>query len=204
MRRRSSLTLASFSLAAGAVSGFSMEFAGRKLARRPQAEQQPLATKAGGDILREFTNEHDLSPLERIAMTCSGNLQTTVSAYHTKPVEVFVIKNEPLPTETDCDGRTPVAMWDRVVVMKTKGKVFCTASTIVRMYDEALAEVVGSHDVGIGQMLRLYQLPPTFALHDCGRLEDGALWRYYSMDCTDKIKFDIIEEFSKDCWDLQP
>jgi len=174
--------------------------------RNYDLQTMPTTTKAGGSLIDGLSESLGLTPLERIALTCAGNLQMVVSSYHLLPVEVAVTRDEPL-SPADCAGdethsKHPLASYDREVKMSIAGRVFCKATSRVRVYDAKLHEILKNEKVGIGQLLRLKGLAPRMTLHEAGRAEDGTLWRYYSMECDDMVEFDIVEEFSSDAWDL--
>eukprot|EP00581_Thalassiosira_minuscula_P015544 CAMPEP_0183729536 /NCGR_PEP_ID=MMETSP0737-20130205/30569_1 /TAXON_ID=385413 /ORGANISM="Thalassiosira miniscula, Strain CCMP1093" /LENGTH=211 /DNA_ID=CAMNT_0025961751 /DNA_START=57 /DNA_END=689 /DNA_ORIENTATION=+ len=170
----------------------------RKLHRRPIPEplqnevyQGNNCTKtiAGGKIIGELTQTLRLTPLERIALTCSGNLINVMSSYHLRPVTLSLEKFE-LANDNDDDGgvvdddedffRPPLAIYDRVVTIKILDEVFCRASSKVRIYDAEMATQV-LEGTSIAQLMRAKDEddwhPPVFLLHDAGRGEDGvSLW----------------------------
>ena len=162
-------------------------------------------TKAGGDLLDTLSESHGLTPLERVALTCNGNLQMVFSSYHLQPVEVSVDEFALSASDEDIDTARPrpLAVYDRIVSMSIAGDTFCKATSKVRVYDEDIFELLTTQDVGIGQLLRLKKLHPKYTLHDAGRSDDGGLWRFYSMDVDDVIEFDILEEFASDAWDAK-
>ena len=174
-----------------------------KLKRCPQADLKTTTTKAGGVLIDQLSKSLVLSPLERVALTCAGNLQMVFSSFYMKPVKVEV---ELFDESSDDDDKEvdpePLATYDRVVSMDITGSMFCKATSKVRVYDADLYHMLSTEDVGIGQLLRLRNLMPKFGLHDAGRNDDGGMWRFYTMDINDGIEFDIIEEFSYDAWDI--
>jgi hypothetical protein len=167
-----------------------------------------VTTKAGGNLIDKLMRELDLQPLERVALTCAGNLQMVMSSFYLEPVDVIVDLFEEVPFSDDSDGsygsnsEPLIAVYDRVVTMQISGETFCVATSKVRIYDEEMYEMVSTTDVGIGQLIRLKNLAPRFTLIDAGRHPDGkGMWRFYSMDCG-SVEFDIIEDFPADAWNI--
>jgi len=174
-----------------------------KLIRRPQADLKTTTTKAGGVLIDELNEKLTLTPLERVALTCAGNLQMVFSSFYLRPVKVDVDLFDMSTDEEDKKADPePLATWDRIVSMDIESSMFCKATSKVRVYDADLYNMLTTEDVGIGQLLRLRNLMPKFGLHDAGRNEDGGMWRFYTMDVDGIIEFDIIEEFSSDSWDI--
>jgi len=180
------------------------------LTKRQDTDIQPTTTKAGGNFIDSLTESLSLTSLERIALTCSGNLQMVFSSYYLQPVDVSVNRFELALADDEAltDGEdgtasnSPLALYDREVSMAIAEQLFCKATSKVRVYDAQLHKALSTEDVGIGQLLRLKNLAPKFTLHDAGRSNDGGMWRFYSMNCDDMIEFDIVEEFSDDAWNL--
>ena len=173
---------------------------------KKQQEQKNVQTllttaKAGGVIIDELTKTHNFTPLERVALICSGNLQDLFSAYHFQPVDVLVDHFDlAIPDDNDdtMASGSPIDVYDRGVALSISGKTFCNATSTVRVYDTMLSETLSSKQIGIGQLLKVMKLYPHFTLHDAGRNEHGGMWRFYSLNCSGLIEFDILEEFSQD------
>jgi len=165
---------------------------------------QPLLTsKACGELLDKLTKTHGFTHLERVALTCRGNLQDILSAFHLQPVSVSVnYFNLTMITDIGCAASeaadSPIAVYDRSVDMSMLGSVFCQAISKVRVYDAKLLETLSVGQIGIGQLLKANHLCPEFTLHDAGRNAGGGIWRFYSLTCYGMIEFDILEEFSPD------
>mmetsp|Transcript_30859 Transcript_30859/g.57167 ORF Transcript_30859/g.57167 Transcript_30859/m.57167 type:complete len:659 (-) Transcript_30859:162-2138(-) len=179
----------------------------QKMLLRPKAAGMvtaPTVTKAGGDLIDQLTLSQRLTPLERVALTCAGNLQMVFSSFYLQPVEVSVDRFELALTDEDGNAsKSPLAVYDREVCMDIAGQQFCKATSKVRIYDAELDETLTTQQVGIGQLLRMRNLAPKFRLHDAGRNKHGGMWRFYSMDCKGIVDFDIVEEFSGDAWDMK-
>lgn len=180
---------------------------GKVLTRQPEEDNpiQLTTTKAGGELLVHYSESLGLSPLERMAMACYGNLGVVFSSYYLQPVDVEVDVFENVSTDEDgpAGAAPPLAQWDRVVNMKISDSLFCTATCKVRVYNENMHQTLISQDFSIGKLLRLEGLQPNFRLHEAGRSNNnGGLWRYYSMDCPGLVEFDILEEFSEDAFSL--
>jgi len=171
--------------------------------QEPDIQTLPTTTKAGGSLIDHLSKSLSLTPLERIALTCSGNLQVVFSSYYLQPVEVSVDRFELALTDEDGNAsKSPLAVYDRDVCMDIAGQQFCKATSKVRIYDAELYETLTTQQVGIGQLIRMKNLAPKFRLHDAGRNKHGGMWRFHSMDCKDMIEFDILEEFSNDAWNI--
>lgn len=161
------------------------------------------STNAGGNLIHYLSDTHELTPIERIAITSNGSLQMAFSSYYLQATDVQVTRNEAIDQAED-DDSNPTVVFDREVMQyigdRKEGNLFCKANSIVKVYSQEIADIFQS--VGIGNLLRQKDLNPEFILHDAGRAEDGGLWRFYSMNCKGIIEFDILEEFPENVWDL--
>jgi hypothetical protein len=93
-------------------------------------------------------------PMERVALTCNGNLQRVMSAYYGTTVEVKVKRCE----------KVGYGVYDREVDLIAFGKVFCTAIGQIRTTDPRCMDAVASNKVGIGQLYVSLGVLPEFGL----------------------------------------
>mmetsp|Transcript_6386 Transcript_6386/g.14720 ORF Transcript_6386/g.14720 Transcript_6386/m.14720 type:complete len:231 (+) Transcript_6386:46-738(+) len=140
------------------------------------------------DYLPQFT------PLERIAITATGNLQRIISSYYNCPVTVT-------PTRNEVVGN---GVFEREVDLSVElatGVVrFATARSTVVVRDPEVEAAIDSGMVGVGQLFRFYDILPKFRLIDAGR-NPGSFWRQYELS-SEKIRCSIREEFRADTFEL--
>ena len=165
------------------------------------------------------------TPFERIIITANGNLQRIMSAYYGAPVTVNIIKSNPInnislykpkrhlnsnttttsdtTTNTNNDSNNKLlCVYDREVNLLMNNQIFCTAKSIIEIYDDELINAIEYKKIGIGQMFRYLGALPSFKLHAVGRKEDGSLWRDYSLYINGRIYCHFIEEFTNDIFNL--
>jgi Cupin-like domain len=171
-----------------------------------QQQQQQLTYRYG------ITN-----PLDRMALTASGNLQRLVASYYDAPVQVVVdsctLRRDSSSSTTTTTGTTttPVQIWDRVVHLQVyDNRTFCIATSVITVYDPTCQELVASGQVGLGQLFRYLNLLPEFVLHDAAPNRDfnhngdrGGFWRDYTLQCKE-LSCRIHEEFAPNMWDYTP
>ncbi|CAM9613668.1 unnamed protein product [Discosporangium mesarthrocarpum] len=110
-------------------------------------------------------------PVERIVLTANGNLQRVISSYYNAAVSVSIVK---------CD-ETGDATYDREVTLSVNGRKLCTAKSIMVLHSPACVKAVRGGEVGIGQLLRLLEVLPSFELLNAGRTSAGGFWRVYDL-----------------------
>jgi hypothetical protein len=144
--------------------------------------------------IAHFASQADLTPMECVFMRSHGNMQIMFSAYHGKPVNVEVTLMEEQKDKPMFD----LAVFDRIVEMTCEGKLYCTAKSVLSIQSEEILDLFTSKDIGFGQMFAELGLKPAYNLQDCGRREDGGLWRDYNLDCDGLFTCVIHEDFDKD------
>ena len=169
-----------------------------------------LVTTAGGTLQARFGKKIPrMSPLERITLTSNGNLQRIFSSYYDAPVHVHVDRcemrnfdNQGVNHGDGGDGGS--AVWDREVHLSVHSQRFCTARSVVTVRSEDCIRLVHSGEVGIGQLFRALDRLPTFEILDAGRrLEDGGMWRTYTLECRE-LSCVIREDFVSNAWSIEP
>lgn len=163
-----------------------------------------VANKSG-TLASRFGIEH---PLDRMALTANGNLQRLVSSYYDAPVQVLVDHCCPLeedrPVANGCGSRPQCKKWDRVVHLTVHNQTFCTAHSIITVFDPLCQELVESGAVGLGQLFRFLDILPEFDLHNAAPYpSEGGFWRKYTLKCAE-LSCDIHEDFRSGIWDLNP
>ncbi|EEC45099.1 predicted protein [Phaeodactylum tricornutum CCAP 1055/1] len=198
--------------------------------RDSEEDRKESADQTSDTSLASRYGIHD--PLNRMALTANGNLQRLVSSYYDAPVQVVVdscrkrssnvssnvqIMSRPI----QLSGAATAQVWDRVVHLTVFGKTFCTATSVITVYDELCQSLVESGQVGLGQLFRYLDLLPEFTLHNAGVHQTGktmatkkvgrgggrgrgeGFWRDYTLSCAE-ISCRIHEDFQQGIWDLQP
>lgn len=96
------------------------------------------------------------------------------------------------------------AVWDREVHLSVHSQRFCTARSVVTVRSEDCIRLVHSGKVGIGQLFRHLDRLPTFEILDAGRrLDDGGMWRTYTLECRE-LSCVIREDFVSNAWSIEP
>jgi chorismate-pyruvate lyase len=96
------------------------------------------------------------------------------------------------------------AVWDREVHLSVHSQRFCTARSVVTVRSEDCIRLVHSGKVGIGQLFRNLDRLPTFEIVDAGRrLDDGGMWRTYTLECRE-LSCVIREDFVSNAWSIEP
>lgn len=186
------------------------------------SHDEGLVTTAGGTLQARFGKKIPrMSPLERIALTSNGNLQRIFSSYYDAPVHVHVDRCEMRNlgnrgvNHSDggefiiaADSSEPAsggdAVWDREVHLSVHSQRFCTARSVVTVRSEDCIRLIHSGKVGIGQLFRYLNRLPTFEILDAGRrLDDGGMWRTYTLECRE-LSCVIREDFVPDAWSIEP
>lgn len=126
----------------------------------------------------------NFTPLERIALTATGNLQRLMSSYYNAPVSVTCVRNAEISKGT-YDREV-----DLSVLLARQGDssgemepiLFCRAASTVSVHTETAKENIDSGTVGVGQLFRFYDVLPEFRLIDAGRdVLGGTFWRVYQL-----------------------
>jgi len=105
-------------------------------------------------------------------------------------------------TNNNDSNKKLLCVYDREVNLLMNNQIFCTAKSIIEIYDDELINAIEYKKIGIGQMFRYLGALPSFKLHAVGRKEDGSLWRDYSLYINDRIYCHFIEEFTNDIFNL--
>ena len=95
------------------------------------------------------------------------------------------------------------AVWDREVHLSVHSQRFCTARSVVTVRSADCIRLVHSGKVGIGQLFRYLDRLPTFEILDAGRLDDGSMWRTYTLECKE-VSCVIREDFVSNAWAIEP
>ena len=79
-------------------------------------------------------------------------------------------------------------------------RVFCRARGKIEIYDAACVSAIEEKKIGVGQLFRFLGALPVFKLLGAGRLQDGSLWREYTLSCP-QIKCQFKETFEPRLFD---
>ncbi|KAI8074890.1 hypothetical protein BC940DRAFT_286888 [Gongronella butleri] len=136
------------------------------------------------------------SPLERMLLQASGNLQRLVSAYYNVPSRVEIIYNDVVST-----NGTSAAV-DRQYNRKTRiyfaDKMVIEADSILYVKDPTVLELIEKHKYGLGQIFGHTKRSPDFMLLAVGRhgtQPGSSFWRDYSLRIPDVLDCFIRETF---------
>ncbi|CDS14180.1 hypothetical protein LRAMOSA06350 [Lichtheimia ramosa] len=155
------------------------------------------------------------SPLERMVLQTTGNLQRLLSAYFNIPSRVTIIKNELVPCEAGSSGsdndedtcqhsgindlKSNLDMrFERRILMHFGDKFAYDADSIVTVNDQKTLGLLTNHEFGLGQVFSHLRHTPKFALHAIGRhgTEHGSsFWRDYTLQAPGVVNCFIRETF---------
>lgn len=85
------------------------------------------------------------SPLERMLLQATGNLQRIMSAYYNVPSHVKILKNNAVPN-------TEYMQYERKIVMYFEDKLAYEADSILVVKDANVLELIEKHKYGLGQI----------------------------------------------------
>ncbi|KIY70096.1 hypothetical protein CYLTODRAFT_392563 [Cylindrobasidium torrendii FP15055 ss-10] len=125
-----------------------------------------------------------LSGMERVALSCQGNLQSVLSAFFARPIQIVPIytrtqmrrsssvEDEPLeaPTTQDLENASqsrPITQ-TRQVILQCSEKTVCTATSTVSITSTQAAHLFLVDKFPIGQMFRKLDCTPSFELLEVG------------------------------------
>lgn len=136
------------------------------------------------DLVREFP------PLHRILLTCTGTLQGTLSAYFGEEVRVEVVRQ----SFEDRDSHIVVyRRADLYIPRADSPLVVCRARSDLAIASGEVKTRVLSRELGIGQVLEVLGLRPSFTLLHVGR-DHQAFWRAYKLEAAG-VTYEIRERF---------
>ncbi|CEP09502.1 hypothetical protein [Parasitella parasitica] len=177
---------------------------------------EPSGTEGYKRIPFQFTEElssknvflrlpDSFSPLERMLLQATGNLQRIMSAYYNTPSHVKILKNVATPS-------TDHKEYERKIVMYFNKKLAYEAESILIVRDKTVLDLIEKHKYGLGQIFGHTRRSPDFVLHAIGRhgnAPGASFWRDYSLkipgvlDCYIRETFekDLFEQYTGDCKD---
>jgi len=151
----------------------------------------------------------DITGLERIALTATGNLQRTLSVYFGKPITVEKIwELSATGASSTASAERPVSQV-REVHLWCEGKNVCVCVSTIRMTNPHTARLFLDEKVAIGQMFRTLAVTPTFTLTNVGVEHNISgvqhLWRTYTLttegfSCEIREVFPDRRMFNGECW----
>ncbi|KAI8379171.1 uncharacterized protein BYT42DRAFT_613496 [Radiomyces spectabilis] len=145
----------------------------------------------------------DFSPLERMILQATGNLQRLLSAFYNVPSRVEIIYNNIIPYtdhQTVSKGvcNTTQTQFERKIRMYFDDKVAYDAESILLVKDQTVLELIEKHKYGLGQIFGHTHRTPDFVLHSVGRHGDApgaSFWRDYTLTIPDVLDCFIRETF---------
>ncbi|KAI8147007.1 hypothetical protein BJV82DRAFT_597406 [Fennellomyces sp. T-0311] len=158
------------------------------------------------------------SPLERMVLQTTGNLQRLLSAYYNTPSHVVILKNDPIVTEEKETNGSATSngkvngksngqsaeeeefdmRFERKILMYFGDKLAYEADSIVSVKDSETHSLLAKHEFGLGQIFSHLRHTPRFALRSVGRhgSEYGqSFWRDYTLRAPGVIDCYIRETF---------
>ncbi|KAI8096254.1 uncharacterized protein BX664DRAFT_323475 [Halteromyces radiatus] len=141
------------------------------------------------------------TPVERMVLQASGNLQRIISAYFNVPSHVEIIKNGAMPatTTTTTNSGDPIhQVYDRQTKIHFGDIMAYEADSIVIARDQKILELIEVHKYGLGQIFRYAQRTPDFKLLAVGRhgtKPGSSFWRDYSLRIPGLVDCFIRETF---------
>ncbi|KAI8990269.1 hypothetical protein BDB01DRAFT_502234 [Pilobolus umbonatus] len=131
------------------------------------------------------------SPLERMILQATGNLQRLLSAYYNIPSHVKIIKNKSV-------AHHKYMKYERKIEMYFGDKLAYEAESILIVKDDAILELIEKHKYGLGQIFGHTHRSPDFVLHTVGRHGESSgasFWRDYSLTIPEILDCFIRETF---------
>ncbi|CAO3583395.1 unnamed protein product [Absidia cylindrospora] len=129
---------------------------------------QPPGTEDYKRIPFQFTEElssknvfvrlpESFTPLERMILQASGNLQRLISAYYNVPSHVDIIKNNVIPTSpltiNGTSQQPQICMqYDRKARICFDKKLAYEADSILYVKDQNVLDLIEKHKYGLGQI----------------------------------------------------
>ncbi|KAI8969122.1 hypothetical protein BDF20DRAFT_893344 [Mycotypha africana] len=133
------------------------------------------------------------SPVERMILQATGNLQRILSAYYNVPSHVKIVKNQRVP----CKDTTHM-QFDRRVQVFFQEKLAYEADSILKVKDKNVLELIEKHKYGLGQIFGHTHRSPDFVLHAIGRHGEApgaSFWRDYTLTIPDVLDCFVRETF---------
>ncbi|KAI9486822.1 MAG: hypothetical protein EXX96DRAFT_535036 [Benjaminiella poitrasii] len=172
-----------------------------------KALPEPYGTCNYKRILFQFTEEissknvflrlpSEFSPLERMLLQATGNLQRILSAYYNVPSRVKIIKNTVVPDDTKPSQTTK--QFERKIVMYFGDTLAYEADSVLMVKDSNILELIEKHKYGLGQIFGHTHKSPDFVLHAVGRRGNApgaSFWRDYSLTIPNVLDCFIRETF---------
>lgn len=167
------------------------------------------------EITRALELVQEFSPLRRILLTCSGTLQGTLSAFFRAEVKVRVLEQrraeslaerirpegDPSPDPDGLVIRRVVDLYTHLALgseLSPVEAVVCHASSGLSITRLDIREKVLSQELGIGQILEVSGVRPSFELLDAGQ-DYGFFWRRYKL-AAPGVEYFIHEVFPQELY----
>ncbi|ORZ13129.1 hypothetical protein BCR42DRAFT_419245 [Absidia repens] len=149
------------------------------------------------------------TPLERMILQASGNLQRLISAYYNVPSHVDIIKNNVIPTSPlalngTCQQQQICMQYDRKARICFDKKLAYEADSILYVKDQNVLDLIEKHKYGLGQIFGHTRRSPDFMLLAVGRhgtQPGSSFWRDYSLRIPDVLDCFIRETFVEGLFD---
>ncbi|KAI9308700.1 hypothetical protein BJ944DRAFT_259794 [Cunninghamella echinulata] len=179
----------------------------------------PVGTDHYQKIPFQFTEElssknvfvrlpESFSPVERMILQASGNLQRLISAYYNVPSHVDIIYNNVISTKSShSSSQSHHTQYDRKIKMYFADKMVYEADSILHVKDQNVLDLIEKHKYGLGQIFGHTKRSPDFMLLVVGRhgTKPGAsFWRDYSLRIPDVLDCFIRETFVEGLFDTTP
>ncbi|CAO3652813.1 unnamed protein product [Cunninghamella blakesleeana] len=150
------------------------------------------------------------SPVERMILQASGNLQRLISAYYNIPSHVEIIYNNVMNSNNTNSSHSPsqsYTQYDRKIKMYFGDKMIYEADSILYVKDPTVLELIEKHKYGLGQIFGHTKRSPDFMLIAVGRHGNkpgASFWRDYSLRIPDVLDCFIRETFVEGLFNTTP
>ncbi|KAI9283126.1 hypothetical protein BY458DRAFT_495508 [Sporodiniella umbellata] len=140
-----------------------------------------------------FRLPDEFSPLERMILQSSGNLQRILSSYYNTPSHIEILRNTTVPQPKS----TPVE-YEREINMYFSKKFVYNAESVLTVEDKEVIDLIENQKYGLGQIFGHTHKLPEFTLLSVGRHGDGkgaGFWRDYTLSIPKVLHCTIRETF---------
>ncbi|KLO17928.1 hypothetical protein SCHPADRAFT_993925 [Schizopora paradoxa] len=160
----------------------------------------------------DYAWPRNITPLERIILAASGDLQRMLSAFFAHPIMIDLVFSQTSPSGRPSETASPSEpiVQRRQVHLLCQGRTVCVATSSVTITSPECAHLFLDEKYAIGQLFRAVGKVPKFSLlkvghgpaeetqrQKCEREdEDGptTLWRRYTLE-VEGFGCDIVEVF---------
>ena len=143
----------------------------------------------------------DYTPIERIILTCQGNVQQVLSAFFNSQINVKIINHQNLHSNATTDNQiiNHPNSYTRKVKIYAGDEMISVAESEIIVYDPLVGELLEKS--GIGQMFQSMGVKPHFEMMEYGKSVNGGLFRTYVLK-TRQVECKITENYHPNIFNL--